>query len=92
MMHGNTTSDCRKQRLNGVGKEYIPLADREAFIQACPKALRAFVQAMQYLGARPSELRRLRVSDMTKEGVSLTTYKGEGQCTVDPTTGGFNGP
>jgi len=101
MNHGHrndmiTTNDAWKhyQRLPEAtvkrrGKEYIPLTDREAFIQACPEALRAFVSAMQYLGARPSELRRLRVSDVTKEGVNLTTYKGKGGVRMIPLQAGF---
>lgn len=39
-------------------QEYVNKDDRERFIEACPKHLKAFVSAMQHLGARPSEIRR----------------------------------
>jgi integrase len=65
-------------------KKYIPQKDREAFIKACPEPLRAFVQAMNITAARPSELRRLRVSDVDldnhdpeRQTVKLLTYKGK---------------
>jgi integrase len=67
------------------GKSYITVADRDAFIKACPEPLKAFVQAMNIMGARPSELRRVLVSDVdfdnldpAQRGVRLITYKGKG--------------
>jgi integrase len=66
-------------------KSYIDQDTREAFIKACPEPLRAFVQAINIMAARPSELRRLRVSDVDlnnhdpeKQSVRLTTFKGRG--------------
>ena len=59
--------------------EYINTGDRERFVEACPPHLKSFVMAMQFLGARPSEVRRLRVSDvdLSKNFVRLLTYKGK---------------
>jgi integrase len=66
-------------------KKYIAADDRQAFIEACPAALKAIVSAMNITAARPSEVRRLRVSDVDfdnpdpdERGVALTTYKGNG--------------
>lgn len=59
--------------------EYVNTDDRDRFIEACPEQLRAFVMAMQFLGARPSEIRRLCVSDvsLSKNFVRLLTFKGK---------------
>ncbi|MBW1903314.1 MAG: site-specific integrase [Deltaproteobacteria bacterium] len=72
--------DIEKRR----AKKYIPQKDREAFINACPEPLRAFVSAMNIMAARPSELRRLRVSDvdlmsddLDMQGARLLTFKGK---------------
>jgi integrase len=72
-------------------KQYIELEDRQTFIEACPAALKAFAQAMNIMAARPSELRRLRVSgvdfdnpDAGQRGVSLVTYKGKGSVRLFP--------
>jgi len=72
-------------------KSYIAQDKREAFIKACPGLLRAFVSAMNIMAARPSELRRLRVSDVdltnhdpVKQSVRLTTFKGRGSVRYFP--------
>jgi integrase len=72
-------------------KSYITQDKREAFIKACPGLLRAFVSAMNIMAARPSELRRLRVSDVdltnhdpVKQSVRLTTFKGRGSVRYFP--------
>jgi integrase len=69
-------------------KQYIPKDQRQAFIKACQGPLRAIVQAMAITAARPSELRRVRVTDVVfnnpnpdeqdKQGVRLVTFKGKG--------------
>ncbi len=66
-------------------KAYISQDNREAFIKACPEPLRAIVKAMNSMAARPSELRRLRVSDVDltnsdpdEQAVRLVTFKGKG--------------
>ena len=65
-------------------KKYIPQKDREAFIKACQEPLKAFASAMNIMAARPSELRRLRVSDvelmsedLERQGARLLTFKGK---------------
>jgi site-specific recombinase XerD len=65
-------------------KEYIPIDQREAFLKACPEALRAICSAMNVLAARPSELRRLLVSDVKENSVKLLTYKGNGSVRLIP--------
>jgi integrase len=59
-------------------KEYLSAQEREAFLNACPAELKAFCSAMNCMAARPSELRRLRVSDVDLKDskVRLLTYKG----------------
>jgi integrase len=78
-------------KLKRNAKQYIELEDRQTFIEACPDALKAFAQAMNIMAARPSELRRLRVSgvdfdnpDAGQRGVSLVTYKGKGSVRLFP--------
>jgi len=60
-------------------QKYVSKKDRECFINACPEHLKAFVSAMEYFGARPSEICRLRVSDVDLgiDSVRLMTYKGK---------------
>ena len=57
---------------------YVSKKKRRGFANACPDQLKAFVSAMDYFGARPSEICRLKVSDVDLRGnrVRLTTYKG----------------
>jgi integrase len=64
-------------------KKDVPKQDRDAFLKACPDALRAICTAMSITAARPSELRRLTVSsvdlnhsDPDQQGVFLISYKG----------------
>jgi integrase len=57
---------------------YVESAERDRFITECQDDLKAFVSALHYLAARPSELCRLRVSDVALDQnlVRLLTYKG----------------
>jgi integrase len=69
-------------------KQYIPKDQRQAFIESCRGPLMAIVQAMAITAARPSELRRVRVTDVVfnnpnpdkedEQGVRLVTFKGKG--------------
>lgn len=64
-------------------KQNVPMADQQAFLEASEGAFKAIVTALSITAARPSELRRLRVSDVDltnddpdEQGVYLTHYKG----------------
>jgi integrase len=58
--------------------QYLPLKERERFIEAAPADLQDFLIALHTLGARPSEIRRLQRSDidLSNNRIRLVTYKG----------------
>jgi len=65
---------------------YIPKEDRLAFIDACTGPLKAFISALHYTAARPSEIRRLKVADVNLiDGhVRLLTFKGKAKTRLFP--------
>ena len=66
----------REQHNKSRLKQYISQADRDAFLEAAEAPLKAICQAMDMTGARPSEVRRLRVRDVKEDHVILMTFKG----------------
>ena len=66
----------REQHQKTRLKEYVSQADRDAFLEAADASLRAICEGMELTGARPSELRRLRVRDVKPDHVLLMTFKG----------------
>lgn len=65
---------------DGRRELYLPREERAAFLAVCAPRLRALVTAIIYTGARPGEVRALKVRDLDLNTQTLTfrTRKGNG--------------